>query len=269
MDKSIYKISLDEAVSQFLAGLPSEEAGVSQRVLYKFVRWFGRERCLADIRAQEIANYSGRMTATDADNAKKLSMIRDFLAVAKKKGWTKNNLAVHLKAKKGKPKQAAANRRGSSETISLTRQGYDEMNRELSVLKERRPEIVEDIRRAAADKDFRENAPLDAAREQLGHIEGRIRELEETLKLASVINDRAEVVHRVDIGDCVVLAGLDSGEEVKYTIVSPREVDPAKGRISNSSPLGSAIIGRGRGEIIEIKVPAGTLRYRIEKVGRL
>ncbi len=261
-------MNLGEAVSRFLSGLPPEKAKVSQRVLYQFVRWFGRERCLADIRAPEVANYSGRIPATDAGHAKKLDIIRDFLTGAKKKGWTDNNLSVHLKAKKGKSRQVAENRQGSLKTISITRQGHDEMNLELSALKERRIETVEDIRRAAADKDFRENAPLDAAREQLSHLERRIRELEETLKLASVIDDRAAVTHRADIGDCVLLIGLDSGEEMNYTIVSTKEVDPARGRISNTSPLGRAIVGRGRGEVIEITVPAGTLRYRIEKVGR-
>jgi transcription elongation factor GreA len=76
------------------------------------------------------------------------------------------------------------------------------------------------------------------------------------------------VTHRAGIGDCVLLTGLDSGEEVGYTIVSPKEVDPARGRISNTSPLGRAIVGRSGGEVIEITVPAGTLRYRIERVGR-
>ncbi|MCJ7763625.1 MAG: transcription elongation factor GreA [Dehalococcoidales bacterium] len=268
MDSSSHKISLGEAVSQFLGGLPPEEAKISQQVLYQFVRWFGRERCLADIRAPEIANYSGRISATDADHAKKQNIIRGFLALARKKGWTENNLSVHLKAKNGKPHQVAGNRQGLPETVSLTQRGYDEMNRELSALKERRPETVEDIRRAAADKDFRENAPLDAAREQLGYIDGRIRGLEETLKLASIIDDRAATTHQAGIGDCVLLIDFDSGEEVGYTIVSPKEVDPARGRISNTSPLGRAIVGRDVGEVIEITVPAGTLRYRIERVGR-
>jgi len=269
MDSSSHRISLGEAVSQFIAGLPLQETKVGQRVLYQFVRWFGRERCLADIRAPEIANYSGRIPATDADHAKKLNVIRDFLTVARKKGWTENNLSVHLKTSKGKQQPAAGKRQSLPENVSLTRQGYDEMNRELSALKENRLETVEDIRRAAADKDFRENAPLDAAREQLGHIEGRIRELEETIKLASVIDDKVEMVHRAGIGDRVLLVGLDSGEEVHYTIVSPKEVAPALGRISSSSPLGRAIVGRGMGEVIEITVPAGTLRYRIEKIGCL
>lgn len=268
MDKSSNRISMSEAVSKYLGGLPPEETGTSQQVLYQFVRWFGRERCLSDIRPPEIANYSGKIPATDADSARKLGIIRDFLAAAKKNGWTGSNMSVHLKFKKAKAQQAESGRKNAPEAISLTRQGYDEMKQELAELKEKRPQIVEDIRRAAADKDFRENAPLDAAREQLGHIEGRIRELEETFKLASVIDNKAESAQCVGVGDCVVLVSLDSGEEANYTIVSPREVDPARGRISNSSPLGRAIVGKSCGEVIEITVPAGKLSYRIEKIGR-
>jgi len=262
------RISLGEAASRFLGGLPSEEVAVSQQVLYQFVRWFGRERCLADLAAPEIDNYCGSIPATDADCNKKLDIIRSFLASARKKGWTKNNLAVHIKAKKGKSRTVAGTGQGLPETIALTRDGFDEMNRELATLRGKRLETIDDIRRAAADKDFRENAPLDAAREQLSHLEGRIRELEETLKVATIIDDRAEVARGAGVGDSVVLVGLDTGEEVHYTIVSPKEVDPDRGRISSSSPLGRAIVGRGRGEVIEITVPVGKLRYRIERVGR-
>jgi transcription elongation factor GreA len=65
-----------------------------------------------------------------------------------------------------------------------------------------------------------------------------------------------------------VLTDLASDEQLSYTIVSPREVDPARGRISSASPIGKAIIGKGPGDVIEISVPAGRLRYRIEQVGR-
>ncbi|HEX79077.1 MAG TPA: transcription elongation factor GreA [Dehalococcoidia bacterium] len=268
MDSDNSMVKLGEAASRFLAGLPPEEVRLGQQVLHQFVRWFGRERCLDDIKPTEIAKYSDSIPTTDADNTKKLNIIRDFLALARKKGWTKSNLTVHLKARKGKPKPVAGIRHIPLENISLTRQGCDEIKQELIELKKKRPGIVEDIQRAAADKDFRENAPLDAAREQLGHIEGRIRELEEILKRASVIDGRAEKAPRVDAGDYVVLVGVDTNEEASYTIVNPREVDPARGRISSSSPLGKAIIGRSCGEVIEITVPAGTLRYRIEKIGR-
>jgi transcription elongation factor GreA len=267
MDDS-QKISLGEAASRFLGSIPPEKVTVSQQMLYQFVRWFGRERCLDDLSVTEIANYCGTIPTTDADCSQKLDIIRGFLADARKKTWTRNNLAAHIKTKKGKSRTATVTGRGSPEAVILTRDGFEEIIRELGALKEKRLETIEDIRRAAADKDFRENAPLDAAREQLSHIEGRIKEMKETIKVASVLDDQPEPTRGVSIGDSVVLTCLDTGEEVRYTIVSPREVDPARGRISGLSPLGRAIVGRGSGNVIEIVVPAGKQCYRIEKFGR-
>jgi transcription elongation factor GreA len=268
MDSSSLKISLGEAARRFLSDLTPGEMGVSQKVLYQFVRWFGRERSLADLDAHGVANYAERMSSSDADYTQKFDIIRAFLTHAKKEGWTKHSLAIHLKNRKGKPRPLAISRQMPPKTISLTRQGFEEIKEELAALKRQRPIVVDEIRRAAADKDFRENAPLDAARERLGHLEGRIIELEATLKSATVMDDVARVTHKAGIGDSIVLLDLDSGEEVHYIIVSPREVDPTRGRISSSSPLGKAIIGRGSGDILEIKVPAGRICYRIEQVGQ-
>ena len=267
MTDSQQGLLLEEAVSRFLAGLAPGEAGTSQQALYHFVRWFGRQQPLDKITASEIANYAQRISVSDAEYQKKLDIIRAFLTHAKKAGWIKQNLAVHLKAKKGKPKSPAGARQNTATAISLTQQGYDEIKAELEALKRQRPQIVEEIRRAAEDKDFRENAPLDAARERLSHLEGRIMELEETLKSATLVEKKVDTGQKLGVGDSVVLVDLSSGEKLNYTIVSPREVDPGKGKVSSASPIGRAIIGRESGDIIEIEVPSGRLRYRVEKVG--
>jgi len=127
---------------------------------------------------------------------------------------------------------------------------------------------VADIKRAAADKDFRENAPLDAAREQLSYLEGRLKELEAVLKAAVITEAGVEASARVGIGSSVVLRDLDSGQELTYTLVGPRDVDAARGRISSASPIGRAILDKSSGQVIEIAVPAGKMRYRIERTGR-
>ena len=262
MDSS--NLNLGEAASRFLTSLPPEKMGVSQQAIYQFVRWFGRDSLLARLEAPEIASFAQRISSADADYSRKLDIIRAFLTHANKEGWTKNNLAIHLKTKKEKPGLAVSARQCLAKTISLTQQGYDKIKEELAVLKGKRPQAIDDISKAAADKDFRENAPLDAAREQLAQIEGRIRELEQTLKSATLVE--VEVGSRAGIGNSVVLLDLASGEELRFTLVSPKEVDPSQGRISSVSPLGRALIGQGAGDTIEITVPAGKLRYRIEKV---
>jgi len=257
--------SLAEAAGRFLASLPTEERGASQQEVYRFIRWYGGERSFAGLTAPEVANYAEQLSLSDTDYLRKLELIRAFLAYAKKAGWSKSNLATHLKAKKGKPRFRSSPRQNLPQAISLTQQGYAELGAELAALKGKRAQAIDEMRRAAADKDFRENAPLEAAREQRGHLEGRIRELEETLKSAVVI-DKQEATSKASIGDSVILRDLASGEELRYILVSPTEVDPTKGKISVASPIGKAIIGHGQGEVIEVTAPAGKLHYRIEQV---
>ena len=261
-------LSLGEAAGHFLANLPPEEKGASQQEIYKFVRWFGGERPFAGLTAAEVANYAERLSTSDIDYMRKLELIRAFLAYAKKKGWSKTNLAIHLKARKSKTRLRPSSRQGSLETVSLTQQGYAELEAELAALQSKRPQAIEEIRRAAADKDFRENVPLQAAREQRGQLEGRIMELEETLKSAVVIDEKQKGALTIGIGDSVILRDLDSGEELRYTLVSPSEVDPTRGKISSASPIGKAIMGKGRGETVEITAPAGKLHYQIKQIER-
>lgn len=262
------RLSLGEVAGRFLAKLSPEERGASQQEVYRFVRWYGWERSFAGLRAPEVANYAEQLSLSDTDYVKKLELIRAFLVYAKKEGWTNTSLATHLKTRKGKTSPQFSLRRGSSEAISLTRQGYAELEAELTVLKAKRSQAIDEMRRAAADKDFRENAPLEAAREQHGQIEGRIRELEGTLKSAVVIDEKEKVTPKVSIGDSVILCDLASGEEVRYTLVSPREVNPSEGKVSSLSPIGKAIIGQSQGEVIEVTVPAGKLCYQIKQVER-
>ncbi len=261
-------LSLGEAASHFLADLSPEERGSSQQEIYRFIRWFGSERPFVGLTAAEVANYAERLSLSDTDYTRKLVLVRAFLVYAKKEGWSKTNLATHFKAKKQKTGLRSLSRQGSPETIFLTQQGYAELEAELVTLQNKRLESIEEVRRAAADKDFRENAPLEAAREQRGRLEGRIMELEETLKSAVIIDEKQKVTLKVGIGDSIILLDLDSGEELRYTLVSPREVDPTRGRISSASPIGQAVIDKGQGGIVEVVAPAGKLRYQIKQIGR-
>lgn len=268
LNHSNQNLSLDEAARDFLAGLPAEEREASQQEIGRFVRWFGRECPIAGLTAPEIASYAEHLSLSDTDYARKLELIRGFLAHAKKAGWTLSNLVIHLKVKKVKAKVAGGSGRAAAEDIMLTREGYAELEAELATLKGKRLQTIDEVRRAAADKDFRENAPLEAAREQRGHIEGRIRELEEALKSARVIGDKQRISLKASLGNTVVLSDLASGEELRYIMVSPTEVDPGRCKISSVSPLGKAVIGRSQGDIVEVSVPAGKLRYQIKDIIR-
>jgi transcription elongation factor GreA len=260
--------TLGEAAINFLATLSPKEGESAQQPIYGFVRWYGWERPFAELTPREVADYAAQLSSLHTSYLSHIETVRAFLSYARKQGWNKASLAAQLKPKKTKSTLPTPSRRNMPAPTSLTQEGYDKLKAELAELKSRRTKVIEDMRRAAADKDFRENAPLDAAKEERGYIEGRIMELEATLKSATIIEGKQEPSLKVSVGNSVVLRDEASGEELRYTIVSPREVDPVKGKISTSSPIGKAVIGRTQSDIVEITAPAGKLRYRLVQIER-
>ena len=256
--------TLAHAATHFLASLLSEERERYQQEVNKFVRWYGMERPMEELTAHEVASYAERMEGSSANAVKRLEPVRAFLAYARKEGFTKNNLAVHLRLKKGSLRQGLRGK-GHIEAVTLTPEGYRELKAELTALERERPGIAEDIRRAAADKDFHENAPLDAAKDYQGMVEARIRELEEILKSAVVTTEKVGTA-KVTQGSTVSLHDLSTGEELRYTLVNPNEANLAKSKLSIASPTGKALLGRMKGDVIEVVAPAGMLRYRIETI---
>jgi transcription elongation factor GreA len=260
--------SLGEAATLYLGKIAAKDRDVSQPEVYRFARWYGWESSFSALAGPAIASYAEQLNVSDIDYEKKFTILRAFLAYAKKASWSATNLSTHLKAKKGKTAVATGGGRAVQKTITLTQQRYDELKVELEKLKKRSRELLGEMQRAAADKDFRENAPLQAAKEERGHVEGRLKELEQVLKAATIIQEKKDPTRKSYIGDSVVVCDLATGEECRYMIVDPREVNPAKGKISRISPLGKALLGRYDGETVEINVPAGKLRYQVKHVER-
>ena len=268
MAENSNKVNLNDAASQFVNSLPPDTAAAAAPEIRRFVSWFHAGKLMESFTPLEIVGYSERFSASDTEHAHKLEILRKFLTYAKKEGLTGDNLSVNLKARKDKalPATRAAMEQAQSDMGVLTQQGYDDIKKELVSLKSQRPQVLEDIRRAAADKDFRENAPLHAAREQLGHIDGRIKELEAIVNTATIIDQSDRSRSRITLGNTVVLVAVATGKVQRYTIVGPKESDPAKGKISHVSPIGKAILGKNQGDVVDVVVPAGRIQYRIDKV---
>jgi len=256
-------ITIENAVDEYVAGRSAVPAA-EQAELRRFERWLGKSKTLTSLKPLDIEHYAERFSPTDPDCSRKLDVVRRFLVFTRDQGWVENNLSIHLKAKRGSSRGGGVTRAVRPELAVLTKQGYDDIVHELSALKAQRPKILEDVRRAAADKDFRENAPLHAAREQLGHIEGRIQELTAIIKSASIIGEARADGDKVAVGDIVRLVEVASGKTQEYTIVGPKEANPAQGKISHISPIGKAVIGKAAGDTIEVATPAGSRCYRVE-----
>lgn len=152
----------------------------------------------------------------------------------------------------------------SEKNIYLTTKGLADLQEELKVLKEvKRKEVAEKIQRAREYGDLAENSEYDTAREEQAMIEGRIAELEDMLKNAEVIEEIKEN-GLVAIGSKVRVQ-ID-GKTDEFIIVGKVEADPAKKRISNESPVGSALLGAKKGEIVEVTTPAASFKCRILQI---
>tara|TARA_A100001037_G_C14680151_1_gene426973 strand:+ start:138 stop:563 length:426 start_codon:yes stop_codon:yes gene_type:complete len=139
------------------------------------------------------------------------------------------------------------------------------MTKQLAQLQDERVRIVQDIQRAAADGDVRENAPLEAAREAQGMTIGKIQEIEATLKVAVIIDAKGQDQTRVHIGSKVELTEIGSNKTVKYQLVEPNEANPLANKISIVSPVGSAILGHSLGDEVKVKTPRGEQVFKINK----
>jgi transcription elongation factor GreA len=261
--------SLGNAAALYLTKLSVKEKDSKQPEIYKFARWCGWECPFSKLSGPTVAGYAEQLSVSDIDYTRKLTLLRAFLAYAKKTGWSQTNLGIHVKTKKGKTGPVVkAPVRNMPEQVNLTQQKYDELTKELEQLKTKSLKLMKDIQTAAADKDFRENAPLHAAREERGHVEGQIKELEQTLKAAVIIDENKAPTLKSVVGNSLIVCDLASGEECRYTLVDPREVNPSKGKISVASPLGKALLGKQDGQEIEITAPVGRLRFKIVRIER-
>ena len=258
-------LKLSQAAARFVASLPSEVRQDCQAEVHRFARWFGADRAIGDLRGHDVALYAESLGAATADVARRAETVRSFLAFARKERWTSTNLASHLRLRKSPQPGSTVVARRPKKT-QLTEEGHASLNAELTTLKEQRPVIAEELRRARLDKDVRENAPLDAALDRQGHLEARIRELDALLKHAEVIGGGADSGSKAHLGSTLQVRDLASGAAVRYQLVSPSEVNPAQGKISVASPVGRALIERVVGDEVEVLVPAGILRFRIEEI---
>lgn len=151
--------------------------------------------------------------------------------------------------------------------VLLTGSGIKKLEDELHYLKSvKRREIAERIRTAIEFGDITENSEYEEAKNEQAFIEGRIITLEKMLRHARIIDTSQAPEDTVSVGATVLLKDLEYGDVIEYTIVGSAEADPTAKKISNESPVGRAILGQKAGSVVEVKVPAGILKYEIVDV---
>ena len=151
--------------------------------------------------------------------------------------------------------------------VPVTKQGFEALKKELQNLKKNeRPQNIKAIEEARAHGDLSENAEYAAAKDRQGFIEGRINELEFKLANIDIIDTDKLPKDRAVFGCKVVLENIETGEDVSYQLVGPDESNIENGRISVSSPLGKALIGRKPGDELTLKVPGGKRMYELIEI---
>ena len=148
--------------------------------------------------------------------------------------------------------------------VILTQEGYNKLEEELNYLKtDKRSEIADRIKVALGFGDLSENSEYDEAKNAQAENENKIAELENKLRNAKIIDEKKIDTETVQIGNIVRVLDKDLDEKVDYIIVGSTEVNLAENKISNESPLGKALLGARRNQVVEVEAPAGTLKYKI------
>lgn len=154
-----------------------------------------------------------------------------------------------------------------AEKTKLTKAGYKKLEEELRTLIDvTRDEVKAQLAEARAQGDLSENADYDAARAKQAEVEGRIKEIEDILNNCEIIEEGGRKGNKVALGSTVVIKYLETDKEEEYTIVGTVESDPFNGKISNSCPLGEAIVGKSVGDIIDVKA-VKSYKVQIVRIG--
>jgi transcription elongation factor GreA len=234
-------------------------------VVRAFAAAFGLNRPMAELRGGDVTTYV--KTKTDGDPAA-VEPLRAFLAYCSRLAFTPENLVpalgIGLTGGGARGGQGANAELGGA-AFYVTLDGLRHIEEQLAMEKGKRPMIAQKLHDAMADKDFRENAPLDAARDEQGQLEARIRDLESRLRNAVIIDEQAK--HgRANVGSVVKLMNIATQREQTFKLVSATEVDPSQGKISIQSPVGVAVMNHGTGDEVTVDAPSGPVVFRILEI---
>ncbi len=156
-----------------------------------------------------------------------------------------------------------------NEIVHLSREKYEELLKELNELKTKgRAEVARKIAEARGHGDISENSEYETAKQEQEMLEMKIKKLEETLAKVKIIDTKNLPTDKVYLYSRVKVLNLDTNQEIEYTIVSTHEANSAEKKVSNKSPIGKGLLGKQVGDIVEIKVPIGIVRYKILEISR-
>lgn len=259
--------TLAEAANEYLGSLKPGQRIAQENYIRRYVEFAGENTRTDILSGSRVESYAdAQIRQSDPQAPDRVAALKAWFQFLKKRNYATQNFGVHIRVRRGGGRTASqtAQSRLEESPIELTAEGIRALQQELEHLNAQRPDIVKAISLAREDKDFRENAPLDAAREALAFNEQRRKQIEATLKRAVVV-ERGET-ERSTLGSTVTVTRLDTGKTLTYMLVGAREANASDSRISVESPVGRQLLGRKPGDEVAVAAPSGEILFRIDSV---
>jgi transcription elongation factor GreA len=260
-------VTLGQAFQEYVHTLKPELRARHESFIRRYVEFAGHDVWITTITGSHVESFrEAQIQPTDPQAPERVAALKDWFQFLKKKNYTTQNFGVFVRVKKTSSTRSsgAAQVQVEQETITMTAEGIESLKHELEELTAHHPQIIKAIQEAREDKDFRENSPLEAAREALAFNEQRRRAIEAALKRAVIADNLTNDVSAV--GSSVRVTRVDNGMEAMWKLVGPREANAREQKISVESPVGRALLGKRVGETVNVETPSGVLEFRIDEV---
>ncbi|MBI5949391.1 MAG: transcription elongation factor GreA [Chloroflexi bacterium] len=259
-------VTLHAALDDYMKSLkPDQRFGAATSYVERYVDRVGRDFMVSTLSGSRVEGYAEQwIKPTDPAAGEQVQALKAWFAFLKKKNYTVQNFGIHIRVRKVAGRTTGSEVRLEEAPVEMTAEGLDALRRELDELNTRKPELVFAITTAREDKDFRENAPLDAAREALAFHEQRVKQIETALKRAVVVE--TSVDDKAVVGSMVTVERMDTGIVATYKLVSANEANAAEKKISVESPVGKQLLGKRAGDEVQVAAPSGAIEYRVKAV---
>ncbi len=269
--ESAISITLGEALQEYLGTLSPEDQNAASPFIRRYVDHAGHDTVVASLTGARVESYAeSRIQSSDPAAPRRVAALKAWFQYLKKKSYVEKNFGVHIRLRRSAAARSstATVRAVDDAPIQMTAEGIAGLQVEFERLEREEPELVKAISLAREDKDFRENAPLEAAREALAFNQTRRREVDATLKRAVAVREGDTSDDRSAIGSTVQVTRLDNDRDTEYKLVGAREANAAERKISIESPVGKELLGRRPGDEITVSVPSGVVQFRVTGVTR-
>lgn len=260
-------LTLGEAMAEYLQHVKPDLRSSYGTYIRKFVEYSGDDSLVSGLSGSRVELYAEQqIKASDPAAPERVAALKAWFQYLKKKEYATANYGVHIRVRRAAGRAAGAQSvRIEQAPIEMTAEGIAELRKQYEELQSRHNDLIKAVEIARSDGDLRENAPYHAAREALSFHQQKMKELENSLGRAIVVEAGAS---RSTVGSTVKVTNLDRGTQHDYVLVSAREANAGQSRISVESPVGKELLGRREGEEIVVAAPSGEMHFRIDGVRR-